>query len=76
MNFVKDKKCRHIKLKVFQLQRKEQSEDGLQIWQNNNELRELTHMYEKILKLPLDERRRALAHLEREVSRLSMIESE
>ncbi|CAB5204505.1 unnamed protein product [Rhizophagus irregularis] len=75
INFVKDKKCRHIKLKVFQLQRKQQSEDGLQIWQNNNELQELIRKYTKILKLSLRKRRRALAHLEREVSRISMIES-
>ncbi|PKB98172.1 hypothetical protein RhiirA5_465520 [Rhizophagus irregularis] len=75
INIVKDKKCRHIKLKVFQLQRKQQQSDGLQIWQNNNELQELTHTYIKILKLPLGERRRALAHLEREVSKISMIES-
>ncbi|CAI2165824.1 7036_t:CDS:2 [Funneliformis geosporum] len=74
INFVKDKKCRHIKLKVFQLQRKQQSEDGLRIWQNNNELQKLTQIYKIILKLPLVVKRRALAHLEREISRISMIE--
>ncbi|CAI2179590.1 9418_t:CDS:2 [Funneliformis geosporum] len=75
IDFVKDKKCRHIKLNVFQLQRKQQSEDGLQIWQNNSELQELTYMYKRILKLPLGVRMRVLAHLEREISRISMIES-
>ncbi|GES73565.1 interferon-induced very large GTPase 1-like [Rhizophagus clarus] len=75
IDFVKSKKCRHIKLNVFQLQRKQHLEDGLQIWQNNNELQEFTRTYTEILKLPLCERRRALAHLEREISKISMIES-
>lgn len=47
----------------------------MQIWQNNAELQLLICFYINILKLPLSKRRRALAHLEREVSRLSMIKS-
>ncbi|CAB4487161.1 uncharacterized protein OCT59_001246 [Rhizophagus irregularis] len=74
IDFVKEKTCRHIKLEVMQLQRK-QLNDGMQIWQNNTELQLLIRLYIDILKLPLRKRRRALAHLEREVSRLSMIES-
>src|ERR1043165_3062652 len=75
IDFVQERTCRHVKMNVMQLQRKQQLDDGLQIWQNNYELQDLIHLYKSILKLPLKERRRALAHLEREVSRLSMIES-
>nr|CAG8454115.1 7996_t:CDS:2 [Entrophospora candida] len=72
-DFVKEKTCRHIKLEVMQLQRKPPND--LQIWKNNTELQYLILLYINILKLPLNKRIRALAHLEREVSRLSMIES-
>ncbi|CAJ0843131.1 1865_t:CDS:2 [Entrophospora sp. SA101] len=72
-DFVKEKTCRHIKLEVMQLQRKPPND--LQIWKNNTELQYLIFLYINILKLPLNKRIRALAHLEREVSRLSMIES-
>ncbi|RIA94620.1 hypothetical protein C1645_873356 [Glomus cerebriforme] len=75
IDFVKYKTCRYIKMNVMQFQRKQQLEDGLQIWKNNHELQTLMNLYKNILKLPFEKRRRALAHLEREVSRLSMIES-
>ncbi|CAB5387394.1 hypothetical protein RhiirA1_438173 [Rhizophagus irregularis] len=75
VNFVKERTCRHIKLNVMQLQRKQQSDNGLQVWKNNPELQILIQLYKFILKLRLDKRRQALAHLEREISRLSMIES-
>ncbi|CAB4409986.1 unnamed protein product [Rhizophagus irregularis] len=74
VDFVKEKTCRHIKLNVMQLQR-QQYDDSLQIWKNNSELQVLIQLYKFILKLPLDKRRQTLAHLEREISRLSMIES-
>ncbi|CAH1761106.1 6983_t:CDS:2 [Entrophospora sp. SA101] len=72
-DFVKDKTCRHIKLEVMQLQRKPHNES--QIWKDNSELQHLISLYINILKLPLNKRIQALAHLEREVSRLSMMES-
>ncbi|RGB30800.1 hypothetical protein C1646_817692 [Rhizophagus diaphanus] len=75
VDYVKEKTCRHIKLNVMQLQRSQPFDDGLQIWKNNSELQALIHFYKNVLKLPLDKRRQALAHLEREISRLSMIES-
>ncbi|PKK72960.1 hypothetical protein RhiirC2_864728 [Rhizophagus irregularis] len=75
VDFVKEKTCRHIKLNVMQLQRRQQYDDSLQIWKNNSELQVLIQLYKFILKLPLDKRRQTLAHLEREISRLSMIES-
>ncbi|PKC70425.1 hypothetical protein RhiirA1_454763 [Rhizophagus irregularis] len=59
INFIKENTCRHIKLNDMQLQRKQQSDDGLKIWKNNFELQKI----------------QALAHLEREISRLSMTES-
>ena len=52
-----------------------QSDGGFQIWENNPELQELIRFYIDILKLLLSKRRRALAYLEREVSRISMMES-
>jgi len=61
-------------MKVMLLQRI-QSDDSFQIWKNNPKLQELIHFYINILKLPLSKRRRALAYLEREVSRISMMES-
>jgi hypothetical protein len=75
IDFVKEKTCRHVKLNVMQLQRKRQSNNDLKIWKNNTELQKLIQLYKTVLKLPLDKRRQALAHLEREISRLSMIES-
>nr|CAG8535359.1 7706_t:CDS:2 [Entrophospora candida] len=72
-DFVKVKTCCHIKLEVMQLQRKPHNES--QIWKVNSELQHLITLYINILKLPLDKRIRALAHLEREVSRISMMES-
>ena len=44
------------------------------LWKDKIELQKLIWMYIGILLLPLSKRRRALAHLEREVSRLSMTE--
>src|ERR1044072_2682808 len=55
IDFVKSRTCRHIKLKVMQLQKKQFS-DGFQIWQNNLELQPLVHFYKNILKLPLNKR--------------------
>jgi GTPase Era involved in 16S rRNA processing len=75
VDFVKEHTCRRVKLNVMQLQRKQQSDDGLQIWKNNPDLQVLIRLYKIVLKLPLEKRRQALAHLEREISRLSMIES-
>ncbi|PKK68404.1 hypothetical protein RhiirC2_867289 [Rhizophagus irregularis] len=75
VDYVKEKTCRHIKLNVMQLQRRQQSDDGLQIWKNNSELQVLIQLFKFVLKLPLNKRIQALAHLEREISRLSMVES-
>ena len=75
LSFIKFRTCRYIKLEVLQLQRKQHNDDGLLVLQNNRELQELTNCYTNLLKLPLDQRRRAIAHPEKEVSRLSMIES-
>ncbi|RHZ83940.1 hypothetical protein Glove_86g224 [Diversispora epigaea] len=74
IDFVKEKTCHHIKMKVMQLQRK-QSNDSYKIFQANHELQYLVKLYTNSLILPLDKRRRALAHIEREISRLSSIES-
>ncbi|RHZ83314.1 hypothetical protein Glove_97g122 [Diversispora epigaea] len=58
----------------MQLQRN-QSNDGYKIFQENHELQYLVKLFKCNLILPLDDRRRALAHIEREISRLSSIES-
>ncbi|CAG8446433.1 16012_t:CDS:2 [Dentiscutata heterogama] len=62
---IKRKNCRDIKLKIMQLQGK-QPKDGI-----FEELR----LFISIIALPIRERIKALAHLERELSRLSIVES-
>ncbi|CAG8466051.1 3762_t:CDS:2, partial [Racocetra fulgida] len=52
-----------------------QSSDGYKLFQTNHELQHLIMLYINTLKLPLDKRRRALAHIEKEVARISSIES-
>ncbi|CAG8805274.1 4786_t:CDS:1, partial [Dentiscutata erythropus] len=74
IEFIKKKTCHYIKMEVMQLQRK-QSSDGYKIFQENHELQYLMELYINTLKLPLAKRRRALAHIEKEVSMLSSIES-
>ncbi|RIB27844.1 hypothetical protein C2G38_2323313 [Gigaspora rosea] len=73
INFVKTKNCQYTKLNIMQLQKT--NEKHSYIWQNDDELDELVKLYTNILTLPLDKRRRALAHVEREVSRISIEES-
>ncbi|CAG8523643.1 18787_t:CDS:2, partial [Racocetra persica] len=74
IDFIKKKTCLYIKLEVMQLQRN-QYNDGYKIFQANHELQHLLVLYINVLTLPLDKRRRALAHIEKEVSRISSIES-
>ncbi|RHZ69637.1 hypothetical protein Glove_281g41 [Diversispora epigaea] len=74
IDFVKEKTCYYIKMNVMQLQRN-QSNDGYKIFRENHELQYLVKLFKCNLILPIDERRRALAHIEREISRLSSIES-
>ncbi|CAG8728830.1 6083_t:CDS:2 [Gigaspora margarita] len=47
----------------------------IKIWKKSTELQELMRLFADILALPINKRRQALSHLEREVSRLSMEES-
>ncbi|CAG8591483.1 32092_t:CDS:1, partial [Racocetra persica] len=77
VDFIKDKTCYHIKMNIMQLQKKqfEDESNSIKFWQQTIELQELIRLFAGILDLPLDMRRQALAHLEREVSRLSMEES-
>ncbi|RHZ71348.1 hypothetical protein Glove_259g11 [Diversispora epigaea] len=74
IDFIKEKTCHYIKMNVMQLQRK-QSNDGYKIFQENHELQYLIKLFKSNLELPLDKRRRAFAHIEREISRISSIES-
>ncbi|CAG8508208.1 22151_t:CDS:10 [Cetraspora pellucida] len=73
IDFIQEKNCRHIKLEVMQLQ--QTPKDGFSIIQNNRELKDLISLFVNTLMLPLDKRRRALAHIEREISKLSSKES-
>ncbi|CAG8499443.1 16586_t:CDS:2, partial [Cetraspora pellucida] len=70
---IKDKTCRHIKLEIVQLQRKEfeDQSDFSKFSQFTKELK----LFSSIIALPIRERINALAHLERELSRLSTLES-
>ncbi|CAG8653707.1 2834_t:CDS:2, partial [Racocetra fulgida] len=78
VNFIKEITCLNIKRNVMQLQKK-QLENGfnhIKFWQQTSELRMLIMLFANILSLQsINKRRQALAHLEREVSRLSMEES-
>ncbi|RHZ88693.1 hypothetical protein Glove_21g317 [Diversispora epigaea] len=74
IDFVKEKTCHYIKMNVIQLQRK-QSNDDYKIFRENHELQYLVKLFKSNLILPLDERKRALAHIEREISRLSSIDT-
>ncbi|CAG8617673.1 32469_t:CDS:2, partial [Racocetra persica] len=73
INFVKTKTCQYTKLNIMQLQKT--NENHSYTWQNSDELNELVKLYTNILTLPLDKRRRALAHIEREISKISIEES-
>ncbi|CAG8562505.1 16559_t:CDS:2, partial [Cetraspora pellucida] len=73
IDFIQEKNCRHIKLEVMQLQ--QTPKDGFSIIQNNRELKDLISLFVNTLMLPLDKRRRALAHIKREISKLSSKES-
>ncbi|CAG8601277.1 8316_t:CDS:2, partial [Racocetra persica] len=75
INFIKEKTCRHVKLKIMQLQKKQGGSDCIQFWERTPELRELMQLFNSIMVLPIRIRRRALAHLEKEISRLSTLES-
>ncbi|RUP48911.1 hypothetical protein BC936DRAFT_143662 [Jimgerdemannia flammicorona] len=54
---------------------KYQSQDEYRLWSDNPDLRKLISLFVKVLNLPLAQRQRALAHLERDLSRLSTEES-
>ncbi|CAG8519441.1 444_t:CDS:2, partial [Racocetra fulgida] len=75
INFVKQKTCRHIRLEIMQLQKMQSGYDCIQFWEHTPELQELMRLFSSIIILPIRVRRRALAHLEKEISRLSIVES-
>ncbi|CAG8791061.1 20174_t:CDS:2, partial [Gigaspora margarita] len=77
VKFIKNKTCSYIKLNVMQLQKKQFKaiSDCLQFWQQTIELQELIQRFVSILALPINVKRRALAHFEKEISKLSMEES-
>ncbi|CAG8588849.1 45855_t:CDS:2, partial [Gigaspora margarita] len=75
IDFIKEKSCRYIRLKIMQLQKKQGGSDCLQFWECTPELQELMRSFSSIIILPIRVRRRALAHLEKEISRLATVES-
>ncbi|KAF0490312.1 interferon-induced very large GTPase 1-like [Gigaspora margarita] len=77
VKFIKNKTCSYIKLNVMQLQKKQFKaiSDCLQFWQQTTELQELIQQFVSILALPINVKKRALAHFEKEISKLSMEES-
>ncbi|CAG8520519.1 14408_t:CDS:2, partial [Gigaspora rosea] len=75
IDFIKEKTCRYIRLKIMQLQTKQSGYDCLQFWECTPELQELMRSFSSIIVLPIRVRRRALAHLEKEISRLSTVET-
>ncbi|CAG8789029.1 12324_t:CDS:2, partial [Gigaspora margarita] len=77
VKFIKNRTCNYIKLNVMQLQKKQFKviSDCLQFWQQTTELQELIQQFVSILALPINVKKRALAHFEKEISKLSMEES-
>ncbi|CAG8681088.1 18130_t:CDS:2, partial [Racocetra persica] len=75
INFIKQKTCSHIRLEIMQLQKMQSGHDCIQFWEHSPELQELMRLFSSIIILPIRVRRRALAHFEKEISRLSIVES-
>ncbi|CAG8524928.1 1478_t:CDS:2 [Dentiscutata heterogama] len=73
VNSIKKKGCSYFKSKIMQLQKK-LFNDLSEFWKEE-EFKESIQLFVNILKLPIIIQNRALAHLEREISRLSMEES-
>ncbi|CAG8536656.1 22870_t:CDS:2 [Cetraspora pellucida] len=75
INLIKEKTCRHTRLEIMQLQKKQGGSDCIQFWEQTPELQELMQLFSSIIILPIRIRRRALAHLEKEIFKLSTSES-
>ncbi|KAF0445955.1 interferon-induced very large GTPase 1-like [Gigaspora margarita] len=77
INIINDRTCRHIKLNIMTLQKKQFEDESnyIRFWQQTTDLQKLIQEFANILALPIDKRRQVLAHLEREISRLSMEKS-
>ncbi|CAG8572898.1 4091_t:CDS:2 [Cetraspora pellucida] len=75
INFISEKTCRHTRLEIMQLQKKQSGSDCIQFWERTPDLQELMQLFSSIMVLPIRIRRRALIHLKKEISRLSTVES-
>ncbi|CAG8772298.1 1929_t:CDS:1, partial [Cetraspora pellucida] len=75
INLIKEKTCRHTRLEIMQLQKKQYGSDCIQFWEQTPELQELMQLFSSIIILPIRIRRRALAHLEKEIFKFSTLES-
>ncbi|CAN0210923.1 unnamed protein product [Lampetra planeri] len=76
VDFVREKTCKEIrKVMHFQLHATSQKTNLFRLWRDNAILQQLMTHYGAVLSLPLSERLKAMAHLERDISLLSNAES-
>ncbi|CAG8479801.1 12163_t:CDS:2 [Cetraspora pellucida] len=76
VDFIKRYSCATTKnIMKFQKGHTRMTQDHCELWENNNLLQELMKYFGAVLVLPIKKRRRALAHLERDLYNLSVEES-
>ncbi|CAG8746196.1 564_t:CDS:2, partial [Gigaspora margarita] len=76
INFIKEYSCAKTK-NIMKLQKMhiKITEDHRELWENNNPLQKLMSYFGAVMDLPIEKRRRALAHLERDLYNFSAEES-
>ncbi|CAG8755547.1 1769_t:CDS:1, partial [Ambispora leptoticha] len=79
IDFVKKETCLGTK-QMMQLQKRlinhnDSKEDGFELWNKNSQLQELIKRFGKVLHLELEIRKKAMAHLERDLYHISSEES-
>nr|XP_032834726.1 interferon-induced very large GTPase 1-like [Petromyzon marinus]XP_032834728.1 interferon-induced very large GTPase 1-like [Petromyzon marinus] len=76
IDFVQQKTCKDIRKAMhFQMHTTSQRTNLIRSWRDNEILQQLMTLYGAVLSLPLSERLKAMAHLERDISLLSNAES-
>ncbi|CAG8740002.1 14328_t:CDS:1, partial [Ambispora leptoticha] len=79
IDFVRKNTCLGTK-QMMQLQKRlinhnDSKEDGFELWNKNSQLQKLIKLFGEVLHLPLEIRKKAMAHLERDLYHISSEES-
>ncbi|CAG8626245.1 11083_t:CDS:2 [Gigaspora margarita] len=76
VNFIKNQSCAATK-KIMKLQKRhiQKTKDNRELWEKNKLLQDLMKLFGKVMNLPIEKRRKALAHLERDLHKISAEES-